>query len=909
MYGSLPTEFKMVETKTGKKEVSSLVVFKVDGDVLVGEKGERQMSHKGSVPIKYPMTLNGITRELNDANKKKRTIEVMREEDYITVGEESPLKLLAGNLTISYGFLISSLLDEVIELADGKTAKMSGDFPNVISIPSFYQPKQIETLSLGVNALSDQEEFVLKSDPDMKEQNEKDEGKTGDEMLKEFIDDMNDDKETPKEKTVKVPKKTKGKKKKIKKTKKTDNLKKRVLDKLTQKEEGKETENTSKIPDQKEAAKALQSVTTFAPNHILHALEYYAIEDIKETKKNQTVVVVEFGASYFRATKFRVKGKEIEMIQHETSFLINTRKLNQMVLILILKKFENRQQVIEKINTMTPAQEAALWKTVDAFRVQLSANERVITEFMEKPIVLVRSEFEELIKSDIDDIVKLLMPMREGVDAVYLTGGLGYTPIISKKVEEVFGKVSRKMTKLLEGMRLYGMMHPINGVLTSASPLPLIHDILPFGFYVKVGGSDVQIFEKNYKLPDDNVESVEIEMNGNKDIQLCMYTPGKTEYDVDNCFDDYEVEGNVMLEIVPLSMGLVKSVKAEKVKKVGDKKEDVAVLIKNKRSRDKSMELIVQKRMEYQKLLMNIKDDPNIVQEDEVYDSILKELDEVENGEDIALIDLEKKIKVAKKMWDDLKSGKKDEVKKYDNDEPNGANEDEEEKQKQNLEEHEEDPKADDVTPEEEKKPETGGEENQKEEEEEVEVPKKPKHKNSKTNDQKEKKKRRDEILKLRETFKEKLKENKEKATTHPPEEIGVEDKTKQNLVETVREKGGAQESVTMKEKVEHLKARVDAYTSIRKVRGGPELSVLLSNALEKASRGALMESDFKELEESVKSFLTNYTYYFGFTEKKKTVITVCGVLILIWFVVMVVVVMRRKHTDEPIEMESLRDR
>ncbi|EAL43402.2 DNA double-strand break repair Rad50 ATPase, putative [Entamoeba histolytica HM-3:IMSS] len=685
IYGEVRNNFRVIESKQGKQEIPSVIALNDQGDIQFGENGERVMGNKGYVSIKYPMLINSITQKLNEQHKSKRFEWIFRDGDGLSVLEDDPLKIKIGGITASYGFLISAYIDELIDHIDIKEGNIKTDYPSVFSIPSFFNNKQLDILYNSMTALTteidDQQDAVVGDDIPKEDVKDID-GEI--QELQNEVSQLDDDKfiqrkkETKKKNTVKTNKKKNKKRVKGLKKSKADTQEEEFQLEDTQEEEFqleddintlkedelKEDTNNNFEPVENKLIKKLKETTLFVSNHVIHALAYYSTENneiINPT--NKPIIVIEFGASYCRATKFIIKGKKtIKLLQHEVDFNINTRKLNHNVFLMVLKKFVNTEEVVNKIKSMAPHQLAELWKGIDEMRIKLSANEQLITEFMNQKIILEQNEFNLLLREEMHELTQMLLSMKskDQDDLVYLTGGLSYTPILKEKVKDIFGPYSSKIgsKQMLEGMKLFGMMHPINGAITSASNLPYIEDILPFGLYIKIDDQQIELFKKNHQFEDGNEENIDIDPKGAKYIELCTYPVSENEYDSDNCFDMYEVEGKIHIKVVSLSEGFIESIVASGgIKRVNKEREDLISLIRKRRTNNEIVQKQIMKKVEYQTLLMTYRDNKVCKKDKAFMEFIYSELDLLDDEKLYPLDEIETKIKEAQRLYEELLHG------------------------------------------------------------------------------------------------------------------------------------------------------------------------------------------------------------------------------------------------------------
>ncbi|EDR28231.1 DNA double-strand break repair Rad50 ATPase, putative [Entamoeba dispar SAW760] len=613
-YGEVVNSFRVIESKQGKQEIPSVIALNDQGDIQFGENGERVMGNKGYVSIKYPMLINSITQKLNEQHKSKRFEWIFRDGDGISVLEDEPLKIKIGGITASYGFLISAYIDELIDHIDIKEGNIKTDYPSVFSIPSFFNNKQLDILYNSMTALTtevdDQQDAVVGDDIP------KDDIKDIDGEIQElqnevsqldddkFIQQKKESKKKNNKKTIKTNKKKNKKRVKgLKKSKENeeefqleDNQEEEFqleddINTLKDEELKEDTDNNFE-PVENKLFKRLKETTLFASNHVIHALAYYSTENNEIINPaNKPIIVIEFGASYCRATKFIIKGKKtIKILQHEVDFNINTRKLNHNVFLMVLKKFVNTEEIVNKIKNMAPHQLAELWKSIDEMRIKLSANEQLITEFMNQKIILEQNEFNLLLREELHELTQMLLSMKskDRDDLVYLTGGLSYTPILKEKVKDIFGTYSSKIgsKQMLEGMKF------------------------------------------------------------------------ENEYDSDNCFDMYEVEGKVHIKVVSLSEGFIESIVASGgIKRVNKEREDLISLIRKRRTNNEIVQKQIMKKVEYQTLLMTYRDNKVCKKDKAFMEFIYSELDLLDNEKLYPLDEIETKIKEAKRLYDELLHG------------------------------------------------------------------------------------------------------------------------------------------------------------------------------------------------------------------------------------------------------------
>ncbi|KAL7715963.1 DNA double-strand break repair Rad50 ATPase [Entamoeba marina] len=673
VYGEKEVPFRYLTSSNGKYFEPTVIAFTSSGEVLIGSNAQTREEHKGVSSIQYLFLYNGISKERSIANKRKRFNLVSRSGDNVRIIEQDPLQLQVGVITTSYGFVLSSFLNEIVDDIPLNDQNLQTDFPLVLGVPSFYNPNHINQILFAFSSLvkeddndvgidvGDEEKNDDNFNENEKNQNEeelelKQNGVDNDpiENLENYLNNNDDDEmETLKDNNdlnlndfLRSIKKSKKSKKKSKKATKDDTFNDLDDDEfqLNQQQNDGDNDNDDNtnegigdndLDDDDDDSK--HDNIKVIPNHLIHALSYFATQHNKENNpSNLPVVVLEFGASYFRGTKFQINGERtIKLLQHEVSFAINTRKINHALLVLLLNKKTDQQSVLNIIQSYTPSQTTRMWKEVDEIRVKLSASETLVTEFMEEKVQIDRSDLEGVLVNEINEINELLQKLSGDNSLVYLTGGLSYTPILRKQVENVFGTFSIRIgsEQLLEGMKLFGVLHPLNAMVTSAGKLPIIEDILPFGLYVEMDGFKEQLLERNHQFSGSNKEIVEFEPSEPQTISLCMEDVGGSEYDVDNCFQRYKVNGKVQVVVVPMNEGMIQQITAENgVSVVGEENQQEeggdGVDITN----EEEIERRIRRKVEYQKTLEHLKKQIRVLKKHpDLVDFIKSELKSIDN--------------------------------------------------------------------------------------------------------------------------------------------------------------------------------------------------------------------------------------------------------------------------------------
>ncbi|KAL7715405.1 hypothetical protein QTN25_007029 [Entamoeba marina] len=579
VYGEKKNSFRYITTINEDYFEPTIVACSPSGGFLIGDDAKKREEHKGFATMQYPFLYNEISKERHISNIKKRFNLVLRSGDGIRLIGQYPLNLRIGKTTTSFAFIISTFVDEIVDDLNLNTQSIQTDFPLVLGIPSFYNPSQVDGVLYAFPSIGGAFDTTNTGENNNNNVNILDKVNTGkddieklENDLKEIEDDMkglNENDVMNMNDNLQPTKKTKKSKEKSKTT--TDD----ILNDLDGVEyrlnaAQRDNENINEVGIDKNTENEDNQMPDYIkviPNHLVHALSYFETQHNKENNpSNLPIVVLEFGASYFRGTKFQINDeKTIKLLQHEVSFAINTRKINHALLVLLLNKKTDHQSVLSIIQSYTPTQTIRMWKEVDEIRVKLSTSKSLVTEFMGEKVLIDQSDLEEVLVNEISEINELLQQLSGDDSLVYLTGGLSYTPILRKQVENVFGTYSSEIgnEQLLEGMKLFGVLHPLNGAITSTDKLPIIEDILPFGLYVEMDGSKKQLLERNHQFSGFNKEIVEFVPSKPQTISLCMEDVGGSEYDVDNCFQRYKVNGKVQITVVPINQGLIQQIIVE----------------------------------------------------------------------------------------------------------------------------------------------------------------------------------------------------------------------------------------------------------------------------------------------------------------------------------------------------------